>query len=73
VNANKSLKGALEELEELKVECDIGGESYEQRAARREQEIEALKEALAMLDSYTGPGASSVSQGGEKGFGGSGH
>jgi hypothetical protein len=41
---------ALQELEELKPACVDTGMSYEERVARREQEIEALKEALCILD-----------------------
>jgi len=41
---------ALQELEELKPACVDTGMSYEERVARREQEIESLKEALCILD-----------------------
>merc|ERR1719271_1899127 len=41
---------AIQELEELKPACVDTGMSYEERVARREQEIEALKEALCILD-----------------------
>jgi len=44
---------ALSELEKLKKMC-VDGESYEDRAAKRKQEIEALKEAHAMLESWQG-------------------
>merc|ERR1719199_1862252 len=43
------LKAALEELEKLKPVCVETGASWEERTARREQEIEALKEALKIL------------------------
>jgi len=41
---------AIQELEELKPACVDTGMSYEERVARREQEIESLKEALCILD-----------------------
>merc|ERR1719158_1242847 len=45
-----SLKGdALEELEKLKPSCVSTGSSYEEKVARRKQEIEALKEATKIL------------------------
>jgi chromosome segregation ATPase len=45
------LDKALQELEELRPACIDTGMSYEERVARREQEIEALNEALCILDS----------------------
>jgi len=44
------LDKALQELEELRPACIDTGMSYEERVARREQEIEALNEALCILD-----------------------
>jgi len=41
---------ALEELETLKASCVEGEESYAQRRAERQKEIEALQEALKLLD-----------------------
>jgi len=41
---------ALAELEELKPMCIDTGMSYEERVEKREEEIEALKKALCMLD-----------------------
>jgi len=41
---------ALEELEELKPVCIDTGMSYEDRVAKREQEIAALKKAVCILD-----------------------
>merc|ERR1719269_412104 len=41
---------AIKELIELQPACVDTGMSYEERVARREQEIEALKEALCTLD-----------------------
>lgn len=41
---------ALEELEELKPVCIDTGMSYEERVAKREQEIQALKNAVCILD-----------------------
>jgi DNA repair exonuclease SbcCD ATPase subunit len=43
------LDKALEELEELKPTCMDTGMSYEERVEKREQEIEALKNALKIL------------------------
>jgi chromosome segregation ATPase len=44
------LQNALDELEKLKPVCVDSGMSWEERKARREQEIEALKEALRILE-----------------------
>jgi len=41
---------ALAELEELKPMCIDTGMSYEERVEKREEEIDALKKALCMLD-----------------------
>jgi len=41
---------ALAELEELKPVCIDTGMSYEERVAKREQEIQALKKAVCILD-----------------------
>jgi len=46
---DKSLKTALEELVKLKPVCVDSGMSWEERTARREQEVEALKEGLKIL------------------------
>jgi len=43
--------GAIKELLELKEACETGM-SYEERVARREDEIKALKQALCILDNY---------------------
>jgi len=55
--AKKDLKGVSEELtaalayyEKLKPSCVDAGESYEERVARRKEEIESLKEALKILN-----------------------
>merc|ERR1719420_787107 len=55
--AKKDLKGVSEELtaalayyEKLKPSCLDAGESYEERVARRKEEIESLKEALKILN-----------------------
>lgn len=54
--AKKDLKGVKEELsaalayyEKLKPSCVDAGESYAERVARREEEIDSLKEALKIL------------------------
>lgn len=45
---------ALKELEKLKAMCVDGEESFAERKAKREQEIEALKEALKILQEWQG-------------------
>jgi len=52
MDADKLHEGALDELDKLKAMCVEGAESYEERAEKREQEIEALKEALGILDNF---------------------
>merc|ERR1719263_2399908 len=46
----KMTDAALGELEELKPTCIDTGMSYEERVEKREEEIDALKKALCMLD-----------------------
>merc|ERR1719428_1305020 len=46
----KELDAALDYYEELKPSCVDSGESYEDRVARREEEIQSLKEALQILN-----------------------
>jgi chromosome segregation ATPase len=48
-DAETKLDGALEELEKLKPMCVDGTETYEERVAKREEEIAALKEAMQIL------------------------
>merc|ERR1719265_2492513 len=48
--SQKLLDDALKTVEELKPACIDTGMTYEERVAAREKEIEALKEALCMLD-----------------------
>merc|ERR1719161_1220592 len=43
---------AIKELIELQPSCIDTGMSYEERVARREQEIESLKKALCILEAY---------------------
>merc|ERR1719217_1952405 len=43
------LKNALDELEKLKPVCVESGMTWEERTARREQEIDSLKEAMRIL------------------------
>merc|ERR1719258_142353 len=45
-----NLENELEELEKLKPVCVESGATHAERTARREQEIEALKEALKILE-----------------------
>lgn len=52
IAASASLNGAITELIELKKTCVDTGMSYEERVARREDEIEALKKALCILSAY---------------------
>eukprot|EP00747_Dinoflagellata_sp_TGD_P144685 gnl/TRDRNA2_/TRDRNA2_176527_c1_seq7.p2 gnl/TRDRNA2_/TRDRNA2_176527_c1~~gnl/TRDRNA2_/TRDRNA2_176527_c1_seq7.p2 ORF type:complete len:108 (+),score=54.10 gnl/TRDRNA2_/TRDRNA2_176527_c1_seq7:2-325(+) len=44
------LDKALMELEELKPACIDSGMSYKERVEKREEEMEALKKAMCMLD-----------------------
>jgi prefoldin subunit 5 len=46
----KELDAALSYYEKLKPSCVDAGESYEDRVARREEEIQSLQEALKILD-----------------------
>jgi len=48
--AQKLLDGALKTIEDLKPMCIDTGMSYKERAAKRDEEIEALKKALCALD-----------------------
>jgi len=45
-------ESALDELTKLQAMCVDGEESHEERAKKREEEIEALKEALKILEEY---------------------
>lgn len=47
----KLLDDALQEIDSLKPTCIDAGTSYEERVEKREQEIQALKNALCILDS----------------------
>jgi len=46
----KELDAALMYYEKLKPSCVDAGESYEERVARRKEEIASLKEALSILE-----------------------
>merc|ERR1719408_508440 len=46
----KELDAALTYYEKLKPSCVDAGESYEERVARRKEEIESLQEALRILN-----------------------
>jgi len=52
--ANTALDHAVQELVELHAACDTNANtmSYEERVARREEEIAALKDAFGILDAY---------------------
>lgn len=52
-NANSELDAVLQYTEKLKQRCVAKAESYETRRARREAELEGLKEALSILESET--------------------
>merc|ERR1712107_412329 len=52
VSQSATLKGAIKELLELKPICIDTGMSYEERVARREDEIESLKKAACILEAY---------------------
>merc|ERR1719498_1763487 len=45
-STNEELDAALAYFEKLKPSCVDAGESYEERVARRKEEIESLKESL---------------------------
>merc|ERR1711964_964705 len=48
----KELDAALRYYDKLKPSCVDAGVSYEERVKQREEEIEALKEALGILSGY---------------------
>merc|ERR1719387_1016719 len=48
-SVSAELDAAMEYYEKLKPSCVDAGESYEERVARREEEIQSLKEALKIL------------------------
>jgi len=50
--ASDVLKTALQELDDLTSMCVEGEETYEERVAKREKEIAALKEALVILENW---------------------
>merc|ERR1740138_751501 len=50
LNEQKLLDKSVQELIELQPACVPKVESYEERVAKREQEIESLKKALCTLD-----------------------
>merc|ERR550514_2505607 len=47
---SKELDAVMDYLDKLKPQCETKVMSYEERKARREAEVEGLKEALAILD-----------------------
>jgi len=51
-DAKKMNEEALEELEKLTASCVDTGETFAQRAAHRKEEIEALKQALQILEDW---------------------
>jgi len=52
--AEKNLESAETTLEDLKKMCIDGEETYAERVAKREEEIEALKQALEILENWKG-------------------
>ena len=48
-NTSKELKAAQDYFDKLKPSCVDSGVTYEERVARREEEIQSLKEALKIL------------------------
>jgi len=52
MDANKELASMLDELEKLHPMCVAPEESWEQRKLKREKEIEALKQAHAILEDW---------------------
>merc|ERR1719160_311676 len=52
MDAEKQLETAVAELDKLKPMCVEGEETYEERRAKREKEIAALKEALDILENW---------------------
>jgi len=52
MDANKLLDGAVSALEGWHVMCVKGEETFEQRSQKREDEIEALKQAQTMLEEW---------------------
>jgi len=50
--ATKLHEQAMESLEKLQASCVDSSESWEERKAQREKEIEALKQALTILDEW---------------------
>lgn len=47
---SKELDAVMEYLDKLKPQCETKAMTYEEKKAKREEEIEGLKEALAILD-----------------------
>jgi len=53
-NGQSLLDGALDELASLEAMCVKGEETWEERKQKREEEIEALKAALEILENWQG-------------------
>jgi len=51
-DASKMNEEAIEELEKLQASCVDTGETYAERAAHRKEEIEALKQAMQILEDW---------------------
>lgn len=51
-DTKKILAGAMDELELLETKCVAGEETYADRVKKRQKEVEALKEALDMLENW---------------------
>merc|ERR1719160_955453 len=48
--ATQELDAVMEYMEKLKPQCETKAITYEEKVAKRKQEIEGLKEALSILD-----------------------
>lgn len=56
---NKELDAVMGYIEKLKPQCETKAMTYEEKKAKRQEEIEGLKEALSILDA---PGAAAFAQ-----------
>jgi len=52
MGAEKNLESAQLTLEDLKKMCIDGEETYSERVAKRQEEIDALKEALEIFENW---------------------
>merc|ERR1719261_2424020 len=59
-SVGEELDAVLAYLDKLKPECEVKVMSYEEKVARREAEIEGLKEAISIIDGQDIPAAALV-------------